>query len=79
MHSSFRVGPAETGASDGDYEEPYVIARYRVLLSEPEYKRILAHMRYKQGHSPLTALSDSLKDLEAFSASDDSGSSAGPR
>jgi hypothetical protein len=44
---------SETGASDGDYEEPYVIARYRVLLTEPEYKRILAHMRYKQGHSPL--------------------------
>jgi len=44
---------SETGASDGDYEEPYVIARYRILLSEPEYKRILAHMRYKQAHSPL--------------------------
>jgi hypothetical protein len=44
---------SETGASDGDYEEPYVIARYRVLLTEAEYKRVLAHMRYKQGHSPL--------------------------
>ena len=44
---------SETGASDGDYEEPYVIARYRILLTEAEYKRVLAHMRYKQGHSPL--------------------------
>jgi hypothetical protein len=44
---------SETGASDGDYEEPYVIARYRVLLTEAEYKRILAHMRYKQTHSPM--------------------------
>ena len=45
--------PSETGASDGDYEDVYIIARYRVLLTEAEYKRILAHMRYKQGHSPL--------------------------
>jgi hypothetical protein len=44
---------SETGASDGDYEEQYVIARYRVLLTEAEYKRILAHMRYKQTHSPM--------------------------
>jgi hypothetical protein len=45
--------PSETGASDGDYEDQYIIARYRVLLTEAEYKRILGHMRYKQGHSPL--------------------------
>jgi hypothetical protein len=44
---------SETGASDGDYEEQYVIARYRVLLTEAEYKRILGHMRYKQKNSPM--------------------------
>jgi hypothetical protein len=44
---------SETGASDGDYEDEYVIARYRVFLTEAEYKDILAHMRYMQSHSPL--------------------------
>jgi hypothetical protein len=44
---------SETGASDGDYEEVYVIARYRILLSEAEYKTILAHMRQMQRSSPI--------------------------
>ena len=34
---------SETGASDGDFEDKYIIARYRVLLTEPEYKKTLAH------------------------------------
>jgi hypothetical protein len=45
--------PSETGASDGDYEDEYIIARYRIYLSEAEYKPILAKMREWQGSTPL--------------------------
>jgi hypothetical protein len=44
---------SETGASDGDYEDVYIIARYRVLLSEAEYRTILAQMRKMQRNSPV--------------------------
>jgi hypothetical protein len=44
---------SETGASDGDFEEQYVIARYRVLLTEPEYKKTLAMMRGMQRNHPV--------------------------
>lgn len=40
--------PAETGPSDGDLEEEYVTARYRVLLSEDQYKKVAAHIKEKQ-------------------------------
>jgi hypothetical protein len=40
--------PAETGPSDGDLEEEYVSARYRVLLSEGEYRRVAAYIKEKQ-------------------------------
>ena len=45
--------PSETGASDGDYEDAYIIARYRVYLSEAEYKPVLAKMREWQRSTPL--------------------------
>jgi len=45
--------PSETGASDGDDEDIYIIARYRVYLSEAEYKPVLAKMREWQGSTPL--------------------------
>jgi hypothetical protein len=45
--------PAETGPSDGDLEDEYMSARYRVELSEAEYKRVVAHIRHKQANSPL--------------------------
>ncbi len=45
--------PSETGASDGDAEDEYIIARYRVYLSEAEYKPILAKMREWQSSTPL--------------------------
>jgi hypothetical protein len=45
--------PAETGPSDGDLEDEYASARYRIELTEAEYKRVLAHIRYKQANSPL--------------------------
>jgi len=44
---------SETGASDGDFEEQYVIARYRVLLTEAEYKKTLAMMRGMQRNHPV--------------------------
>jgi len=43
--------PAETGPSDGDLEEEYVSARYRVLLSERDYKRVAAYIKEKQASS----------------------------
>lgn len=45
--------PAETGPSDGDLEEQYVTARFRVDLSEAEYKLLLAEIRRLQGNSPM--------------------------
>jgi hypothetical protein len=37
--------PAEHGASDGDMEEEYVSARYRVMLSEAEYNQVAAYIK----------------------------------
>src|SRR4051795_6164188 len=45
--------PSETGASDGDIEDQYIIARYRILLTEPDYRRIVAHMKQMQASSPV--------------------------
>src|SRR5262249_34783077 len=45
--------PSETGASDGDTEEIYVIARYRVLLTEGEYRKVAAYIKQHQANSPL--------------------------
>ncbi len=44
---------SETGASDGDFEEAYVIARYRIGLTEAEYKKTLAMMRGMQKNHPV--------------------------
>ena len=42
---------SDTGWSDGDigYNDAYIIANYRILLSEAEYKRIPAEMRRMAG------------------------------
>lgn len=45
--------PSETGPSDGDLEERYVSARYRVLLSEAEYRRVTAFISELQANSPM--------------------------
>lgn len=37
--------PAETGASDGDLEEEYRSASWRVMLTEAEYKKVVAFIR----------------------------------
>jgi hypothetical protein len=45
--------PAETGWSDGDIEDQYIIARYRISLSAPEYKRLMAYVATLKATSPL--------------------------
>ena len=43
--------PAETGPSDGDLEEEYVSARYRVLVSGDEYRKVATFIKAKQASS----------------------------
>jgi hypothetical protein len=45
--------PSETGASDGDTEDQYIIARYRILLAEQDYRRLVTHMKQMQASSPV--------------------------
>ena len=45
--------PAETGPSDGDTEEEYVSARFRVYLSEAEYSHFLAKLKEKQASNAM--------------------------
>jgi hypothetical protein len=45
--------PSETGASDGDTEEVYISARYRVLLSEADYQKTVAYIKKLQANNPL--------------------------
>jgi hypothetical protein len=47
------VVPSEVGASDGDTEDQYVIARFRVLLSEAEYKKVTKFIKQLKDKSPL--------------------------
>lgn len=44
---------SETGASDGDTEEEYVTARYRVSLTQQEYADVSAYIVKRQKNSPL--------------------------
>ncbi len=43
--------PAETGWTDGDLEDKYITARYRVLMNKPEYDRIMTYVRGLQARS----------------------------
>ena len=45
--------PSETGPSDGDLEEKYVSARYRVTMGEAEYNKVVAKIRQMQASTPL--------------------------
>jgi hypothetical protein len=47
------VVPSETGASDGDTEDQYVTARFRVALSQDEYKKVTGFVKQLQQKSPL--------------------------
>ena len=44
--------PSETGASDGDLEEKYVTARYRVWLTAAEFKKVDAYIKKLQADNP---------------------------
>ncbi|HZT25039.1 MAG TPA: hypothetical protein VFA57_04970 [Pseudolabrys sp.] len=44
--------PSETGASDGDLEEKYVTARYRIWLTAAQFKDIDAYIRKLQADNP---------------------------
>jgi len=43
--------PAETGWTDGDLENKYVTARFRVLMNKGEYDRVLGHIERLQARS----------------------------
>jgi hypothetical protein len=45
--------PSETGASDGDLEEKYVTARYRVMVDQAQYEKTVAYIRMLQAKNPL--------------------------
>lgn len=45
--------PSETGASDGDTEDQYIIARYRVLLTDAEYRKMTDSIKKLQASSPV--------------------------
>lgn len=45
--------PSETGASDGDLEEKYVTARYRVMVDAATYKKISAYISQKKADKPM--------------------------
>jgi hypothetical protein len=41
---------SEIGASDGDLEEQYVLARYRVWIDAAQYKGLVAYIRDRKAH-----------------------------
>ena len=45
--------PSETSASDGDTENEYITARFRLILNESEYKGLLAYIRELEASSPM--------------------------
>ena len=45
--------PSETGFSDGDIEDEYIIARYRVYLTEAEHKELMAYVTKLKSDSPV--------------------------
>jgi hypothetical protein len=49
----FLFVPSETGASDGDLEEKYVTARYRVMLDAATFNKVSAHIKQMKAEKPL--------------------------
>lgn len=45
--------PSETGASDGDLEEKYVSARYRVMADAATYKKVSAAIKKLKADNPM--------------------------
>ena len=42
--------PSEIGASDGDLEEQYVLARFRVWIDASQYKRLVAYIKQRKAN-----------------------------
>jgi hypothetical protein len=53
MLGHFIPVPVEHGASDGDLEDEYVSARYRVILNEAEYTRVVAYIKELEASTPV--------------------------
>jgi hypothetical protein len=53
MIGHFVLVPSETGASDGDTEDQYVTARFQVLLSADEYRKVIGYIKDLQAKSPV--------------------------
>ncbi|WAJ31229.1 hypothetical protein [Antarcticirhabdus aurantiaca] len=45
--------PSETGPSDGDLEDRYMTARYRIDLNRREYEDVVGYIRRLQASSPV--------------------------
>jgi hypothetical protein len=45
--------PSEYGASDGDLEDRYVLARFRVWLTPDQYRKLVAYIDEKKAHKAL--------------------------
>ena len=45
--------PSETGASDGDTEDQYVMARFRVAMNEGEYRKVTSFIKQLKDKSPV--------------------------
>jgi hypothetical protein len=45
--------PSETGASYGDLDEAYLLASYRVMMTEAQAKPVFAHIKHMQATNPL--------------------------
>jgi hypothetical protein len=43
--------PAETGWTDGDLEDKYTTARFRVLMNKDQYDRVVGYIKELQGRS----------------------------
>ena len=42
--------PSEIGASDGDLEEQYVLARFRVWIDAAQYKQLVGYIKERKAH-----------------------------
>src|SRR5690349_22813146 len=58
--------PSDTGWTDGDLEDRYITARYRVLVSKEQYDRTVAYIRQLQAKS--TTWSEELYNCNALIA-----------
>src|ERR1700757_214158 len=58
--------PSDTGWTDGDLEDKYITARYRVLVSKEQYARTVAYIRQLQAKS--TTWSVEMYNCNAFVA-----------